>query len=71
METIGNRIKYLRRINFETQQVLADAIGASYHMISFWENGRHKVPSWAVCAICHRYKVSADWLLGIGEANER
>lgn len=67
MGTVGNRLRFTRRQNFETQKSLAEAINITQHMVSDWETDKREIPVWAIRAICSRYKVSADWLLGLEE----
>ncbi|MCR5160218.1 MAG: helix-turn-helix domain-containing protein [Lachnospiraceae bacterium] len=67
MGTVGNRLRFTRRRNVETQKSLAEAINITQHMVSDWETDKREIPVWAIRAICNRYKISSDWLLGLEE----
>ena len=56
----GERLAELRKLNDDTQQILADKIG-----FSVWENGRRATSFDRLAAICIHYNVSADYLLGL------
>ena len=60
MNELGARIKSLRIEAGYTQPQLAEKIGVSKAVISFWENGVNEPK--AKC-----FKVSTDYLLGIEE----
>ena len=70
MTSIGNRLRYIRRQNFETQKTLAESINITQHMVSDWEMDKREIPVWAILAICGRYKISSDWLLGLEDKND-
>ena len=54
-----------RQDHDETQRDLAKAIGTSQTMIWRYENNKTDMTVRVLIAICHHYKVSADYLLGI------
>ena len=61
----GSRLKELRKQNGLTQQQLADRIGVTKSVISFYEL-RERSPSPEVLAkLAYVFHVSTDWLLGI------
>lgn len=61
----GSRLKELRRQNGLTQQQLADRIGVTKSVISFYEL-RERSPSPDVLAkLSYVFHVSTDYLLGI------
>ena len=61
----GSRLKELRRQNGLTQQQLADRIGVTKSVISFYEL-RERSPSPEVLAkLAYVFHVSTDYLLGI------
>lgn len=67
MLTVNQRLSYIRKKNGDTQQNLADFLQVTKQAVCKWEKGDMDVPLWAVDYICERYKVSADYLLGIGK----
>lgn len=61
----GSRLKELRRQSGLTQQQLADRVGVTKSVISFYEL-RERSPSPEVLAkLSNVFHVSTDWLLGI------
>ena len=65
---LAERLKKLREENSLKQETLANEIGCTRYMISYYENGRE--PSNDVLkAYCSRFNVSSDFLLGL--SNER
>ena len=61
----GRRLKELRKQNGLTQQQLADRIGVTKSVISFYEL-RERSPSPEVLAkLSYVFHISTDWLLGI------
>ncbi|MCR4442934.1 MAG: XRE family transcriptional regulator [Peptococcaceae bacterium] len=64
LDTLGDRIKYLREIKFDISMAkLGKAIGASSSNISDWENNKTSPSAKALLALCNFFDVSADWLL--------
>ncbi|MCG8483276.1 MAG: helix-turn-helix domain-containing protein [Clostridia bacterium] len=68
MNTIGSRIKYLRKINNLTVDQLAVLIGLKKGSISSYENNRYEPSAKTVVSICQQFNVSSDWLL-MGKGN--
>lgn len=64
---IGERIKELRKKNGGTQEQVADKIGVTKSVVSFYErNNRTPSPEMLV-KFAQLYEVSADYLLGIAK----
>lgn len=64
---IENRIKSLRLENNYTQKELADKIGLTPKMISFYEKGERIPPLDIVLKLIQIFDVSSDYLLGLSE----
>jgi transcriptional regulator with XRE-family HTH domain len=63
MNTIGERIKYLRKLQGLTTEQLADVIGMKKGSVSSYENNRYDPSAKTIVSICKQFDVSADWLL--------
>lgn len=63
MDSIGERIKFLRNKFNLTQQDLADAIGVPRANISNYEKNRYKPASSALNALSKYFNVSGEWIL--------
>ncbi len=70
MENLGTKIKTLRIAAGYTQPQLAEKVGVSKGVISFWENdvNEPKASYIKILALC--FNVSADYLLGLEELYE-
>lgn len=64
METIAERIKFLRSLEGENQQQLANAIGVAQSAISQWESRTNEPKASYIIKLCDHFNVSADYLLG-------
>ena len=64
METIADRIKFLRTLEGENQQQLATAIGVAQSAISQWESRTNEPKASYIVKLCDHFNVSADYLLG-------
>lgn len=64
---IENRIKSLRLENSYTQKDLADKLGLTPKMISFYEKGERIPPLDIVLKLIQIFDVSSDYLLGLSE----
>lgn len=64
METIGQRIRELRKELNLTQPELADKIGVAKSVISFWENNINIPRADYIAKLSKIFDVSADYLLG-------
>ncbi|MDR1092621.1 MAG: helix-turn-helix domain-containing protein [Clostridiales bacterium] len=62
--TIGKRIKELRIEKGLKQWEIAQRIGYSRSIVTYWENGEKRPTSEAVIALADFFDVSADYLLG-------
>lgn len=71
METLGNRIKQLRKEKQLTQPQLADALNVSKSVISFWENDINEPKASYMVSLASFFKVSTDYLLGIESEDGR
>lgn len=63
METIGERIKYLRTTKNVSLQELADVIGKSKSNIHGYENNSYEPSAQTIIALCKFFDISSDWLL--------
>ena len=61
---IGSRIKEIRKLNNWTQKDLAKLFNTSQSTISAYENGETLVITAFIYALCKKFNVSADYLLG-------
>ena len=65
MNTIGQRIKELRKKNDLTQEKLADLLGVTYQSVSKWECGTTMPDLAMIVPLARALHVSADELLGM------
>ncbi len=65
MDSLGEKIKFLRTSNNITQPQLAQKIGVSNGIISIWENNINEPKASYIKKICLFFDVSADYLLGL------
>lgn len=70
MQTIGERIKFLREKHNISQKGLADATGLQRGNLSHYEKNKIKPSAEAIVALASFFDVSTDWLL-TGKENER
>ncbi|MDQ7791547.1 MAG: S24 family peptidase [Clostridia bacterium] len=63
LNTIGERLKYLREKHNLTQEDLAKATGLQRGNISHYEKNKIKPSSDAIIALASFFKISTDWLL--------
>lgn len=68
-EEFKDRLKILRKNKGLTQSKFAKEIGKSELCIRKWETGIRFPNSKAIIKICEKFKVSADWLLGLTNDN--
>ena len=66
MEILVNLKRFRQKLGI-TQTAAAEAIGIDQRQWNRYENGINELPIRYLKAICSTYKVSADWLLGLGE----
>lgn len=60
----GKRLKEFRKENKLTQVKLATFLNTTFSSIAFNEKGRNLISTPFLYAICEKYKISADYLLG-------
>ena len=72
METIGKRLKVLRKEVGLSQQKLADALGVTQTTVGMWEVDKTTMTDRSAQQICATFGVSYDWLTtGTGEMFEQ
>ena len=64
METLGQRMKKLRKKNYYTQADVAKALGVSPSAVGMYEQDRRVPDHKTLLAICDFFGVSSDYLLG-------
>lgn len=62
---IGERLAELRKLNGETQELLATALSVSVSTVRSWEQEKSSPSHEMLVAICKLYGTSADYLLGL------
>ena len=60
----GKRLKEFRKENKITQTKLADFLTTSFSNVSAYERGINIISTTYLYAICKKYNISADYLLG-------
>ncbi|ENV56501.1 hypothetical protein F951_02199 [Acinetobacter soli CIP 110264] len=70
METLGTRLKELRKNKKITQQQIADAIGVSKTSVIYWEKGDNLPKHDSLMALAQVLNVSSAYLLN-GEENDK
>ena len=58
-------LKQFRQRQKLTQAAAAEGIGIDQRQWNRYENGKNEIPIRYLREICIKYKVSADWLLGL------
>lgn len=66
--SFSKRLREVRLNANQTQEQLAKVVGKSTVSYGAWERGDNEPPLKAIKEICQYLNVSADWLLGIGNA---
>ena len=61
------RIRDLREDNDLTQREVAEYLGTSQTKYARYERGAHELPIHHLISLCSLYKVSSDYILGIGK----
>lgn len=69
VESIGERIKKIRKDKKLTQYDLADKVGTTHRSISDWEAGKRYMNVYYFAKLCKAFDVSADYIL-YGEEQE-
>lgn len=67
----AQRIREIRQKNKMTQSEFAKTIGTTKNQLSKYELNLQEVPTKIIIAICEKYNITADWLLGIRESQTR
>lgn len=67
----GERLKKFRKEHKLTQQKLASILNTTHSNIGFYEKGRNLIATPFLYQICHKYHVSADYLLGRIDENSQ
>lgn len=62
MNTIGERIKMIRKESGLTQQKFAERIGAKQNTVAQYEIGRNAPIDPVITAICKEFDIQEDWL---------
>ncbi len=65
------RIRDLREDNDKTQQEIADILGTSQTMYARYERGANELPIHHLIKLCEYYNVSADYILGLSDLNDK
>lgn len=63
MDTIGGRIRFLRKKNEMSQEQVANSIGKTKSNMSGYENDKFEPSAQTIIAICRLFSVKTDWLL--------
>lgn len=69
MDTIGERIRFLRKKNEMLQDQVAEAIGKTKSNISGYENNKFEPSAQTIIALCKLFSVTTDWLL-LGDSDQ-
>lgn len=64
-DKIAQRIKEIRLENKLNQSDFGKSISVSQDTISLWEKGKSLPNTEFIITICKKYKISADYLLGL------
>ncbi|MDG0792478.1 helix-turn-helix transcriptional regulator [Cohnella ginsengisoli] len=67
----GNRLKLLRKKRGFTMEKLGAAVGVAKTTISGYENGNREPPLAVITKLAHALRTTADYLLGITDAEEQ
>ena len=67
MESVGERLKRIRKENNYTQDMLANKLQLEPAAISKYETNRVPIPQEYIIKICDLFNISADYLLGRNE----
>jgi transcriptional regulator with XRE-family HTH domain len=70
-ELFGKRLKEMRLQRRRTQQQMAEMLGISAVGYGSWERGSSEPPLERLVDICRYLKVSANWLVGLDEEDNK
>lgn len=65
MNTLGEKIRQLRKERKLSQTQLAEILSTSQDTVSLWEIGKSLPDVNSIIAMCRYFEVSADYLLGL------
>ena len=65
----GDRLAEIRKDHGDTQITLAEKLNVGRFTVSSWEQGKSETSHDMLVRICRLYHVSADYLLGISNAD--
>ena len=68
LETIGRRLKRLRKSEGLSQDAVSDLIYVSRETIRDWENDVYRPTCDSLIALAKYYQVSVDYILGVSDA---
>jgi transcriptional regulator with XRE-family HTH domain len=68
--TYIKRIRDLREDHDKTQKEIADMLGTSQTMYARYERGANELPLRHLVKLCHYYRVSADYILGLSDSEK-
>lgn len=71
MKNYTERMRDLREGHDKTQQEVAGYLGTTQQVYSRYEKGINEIPVRHIIALCKYYGVSADYLLGLTDQNEK
>lgn len=71
MKNYTERMRDLREDHDKTQQAVAEYLGTTQQVYSRYEKGINEFPVRHIIALCKYYGVSADYLLGLTDQNEK
>lgn len=71
MKNCTERMRDLREDHDKTQQEVAGYLGTTQQVYSRYEKGINEIPVRHIIALCKYYGVSADYLLGLTDQNEK
>lgn len=66
---IGERLQEIRRDHGDTQKSLAEKLRVSKPTVQAWELGKSSPSHDMLVTLCRMYEVSADYLLGLTDAD--
>ena len=71
MKNYTERMRDFREDHDKTQQEVAGYLGTTQQVYSRYEKGINEIPVRHIIALCKYYGVSADYLLGLTDQNEK
>ncbi len=71
MKNYTERMRDLREDHDKTQQEVTGYLGTTQQVYSRYEKGINEIPVRHIIALCKYYGVSADYLLGLTDQNEK